>query len=205
MIGYWLSQNSDAGTAVDWWTNNFVHRSRKSAARLRTLTPDHHINYRIHGICQIAKLLHTSSDCAARDARLIHLLQELKRLNLVPGDYAVFGSGPLIVRGIIAATNDLDVICRGRAWEQVKTLGEGRYDRQYDVEMVELLDGQLTFGTKWGIGDFDVNELIEEAELIEGVPFVRLEHVIAYKRQRSSDKDMQHLHKLEQARRQIKW
>ncbi len=130
------------------------------------------------------------------------MLQELKRLNLAPRDYAVFGSGPLIVRGIIAATNDLDVICRGRAWEQVKIIGDFRHDEQYDVDMVELFDGQLTFGTKWGIGEFDVNELIEEAELIDGIPFVRLERVIAYKRQRSSDKDRQHLHQLEQAQEQ---
>ena len=91
------------------------------------------------------------SSRAGRGVGVIALLQELKSLHLAPGDYAVFGSGPLIVRGIVAATNDLDVICRGRAWEQVKAIGESRYDQQYDVDMVELFDGQLTFGTKWGI------------------------------------------------------
>ena len=51
------------------------------------------------------------------------LLAELKNLRLACGDYAVFGSGPLLVRGIIPESNDLDVICRGEAWERVKQIG----------------------------------------------------------------------------------
>ena len=41
------------------------------------------------------------------------LFDLLRSLELPVGDYAIFGSGPLIVRGIIEATNDLDIICPG--------------------------------------------------------------------------------------------
>ena len=51
----------------------------------------------------------------------------------------------------------------------------------------------VTFGTKWGIGNFDVEELIDTAEIIDALPFVRLEHVIRYKQIRSSAKDLLHL------------
>jgi len=50
---------------------------------------------------------------------------------------------------------------------------------------------------KWGIGDFDVDELIDTAEMIDSLPFVRLEHVISYKKIRSSGKDLLHLSALE--------
>jgi hypothetical protein len=55
-------------------------------------------------------------------------------LHLPRQDYAVFGSGPLLVRDLIPASNDIDVLCRGGAWEQVNTIGEVKHLPEYDVE-----------------------------------------------------------------------
>lgn len=118
-------------------------------------------------------------------------------MNLPAGDFAIFGSGPLIVRGIIPASNDLDVICRGQAWEQAKMSGELKYLSEYDLSIVTMLDGQLTFGEQWGIGEVDINELIDSAEEIEGLPFVRLEHVSNYKKIGQRAKDIEHLKALD--------
>lgn len=124
------------------------------------------------------------------------LLQQLQALELAPGDYAVFGSGPLLVRGIIPKSGDLDVICRGAAWSQAKSLGKLRHDQTYGLDIVELYDGALSFGKEWAIGDFDIDALIDDAEIIEGLPFVKLEHVINYKRIRDSAKDQHHIQQL---------
>jgi hypothetical protein len=121
------------------------------------------------------------------------LFDDLIKLDLPKDDYAVFGSGPLIVRGIIPASNDLDVVCRGAAWEKVKTIGTLQYNDDYDVEIVTLFDGRVTFGNKWGIGNFDVDDLIDGAEYIYELPFVRLEHVVEYKLIRVSAKDLSHI------------
>lgn len=121
------------------------------------------------------------------------LFDRLRRLDLPVGDYAVFGSGPLIVRGIIPASNDLDVVCRGSAWEQVQESGPLVYLPEHDVEVVTIDDGTLTFGTRWAIGDVDVDLLIDTAEIIDGLPFARLEHVEAYKRIAARPKDLEHL------------
>ena len=59
---------------------------------------------------------------------------------------------------------------------------------------------QLSIHTEWAIGDFDVDELIDTAEVIDGIPFVRLEHVVAYKRIASRDKDVEHLAEYESRR-----
>ena len=127
------------------------------------------------------------------------LFERLRDLALPTGDYAVFGSGPLIVRGIVPAAGDLDVLCRAAAWQRVQDIGKPRYLPVYGVTVVELDDGAITFGTEWGIGDFDVDELIENAEIIDDLPFVAVEHVVAYKRLRDTDKDRQHLEALAQA------
>lgn len=119
--------------------------------------------------------------------------ERLKALDLPAGHFAVFGSGPLLVRGIIDDANDVDVICRGAAWEKVQTLGPSEYLEKYDVTIVSLDDGRLTFGTSWAIGDFDIDELIDTAETIDGLPFVKLEHVVAYKRIADRGKDRTHI------------
>lgn len=127
---------------------------------------------------------------------MMSLFDRVKSLNLPAGDYAIFGSGPLIVRGIIQATNDLDIVCRGKAWKTVLETGEHEYLSEYDVAVVTMFDGRLTFGSQWAIGEFDIDELIDNAEEIDGLPFVRKEHVASYKKISTRPKDRDHLEAL---------
>lgn len=121
------------------------------------------------------------------------ILQRLKELNLPVAHHAVFGSAPLLVRGIIDHVNDLDVICRGPAWERSLEVGTLTRLEQYGIDVVEVDEGAITMGTSWAYGDFDLDDLIDTAELIDGIPFVRLEHVVAYKRIAGRPKDLDHL------------
>ena len=67
-----------------------------------------------------------------------------------------------------------------------------------------MFDGRLTFGTEWGIGNFDINALIDSAELIDDLPFVRVEYVASYKEIRKRPKDLQHLEALEAYKKTIR-
>ena len=125
------------------------------------------------------------------------LFDQLRQLDLPQEDYAIFGSGPLAVRHVIPFCRDLDIVCRGKAWKIVQRRGRLKFLPEYDVTIATFFDEAITFGRKWGIGDFDVNELIDTAEIIDSLPFVRLDHVIAYKTIRSSAKDLMHLDALE--------
>lgn len=111
------------------------------------------------------------------------LLDRLRDLELPDDHYAVFGSGPLLVRGVIDDVDDLDVLVRGPAW--TAALREGRlvHLSEYDVDIIDA-GGGLTFGRQWGIGVFDIDELIDTADVIGGIRFVRLEHVVTYKTDR---------------------
>ncbi|MEE8576043.1 MAG: hypothetical protein V3T31_02200 [candidate division Zixibacteria bacterium] len=128
------------------------------------------------------------------------LFDSLRRMKLPNCDFAVFGSGPLIVRGLIPVTNDLDIVCRGAAWDKIREIGTLQFNDAYGVEIVTFYDGQVTFGNRWGIGNFDVNELIDGAEFIEKLPFVQLKHVVEYKMERASEKDLRHLELLRQSK-----
>lgn len=127
------------------------------------------------------------------------LFAALRSLQLPAGDYAIFGSGPLIVRGIIEADNDLDILSRGAAWARATELGELVNLIDHGVEVVSFFGGAITVGTKWAIGDFDPDELIDSAEIIEDLPFVRLKYVVRYKKIAGRPKDLAHLRLLEAA------
>ena len=129
----------------------------------------------------------------------IDLFAALRSLQLPAREYAVFGSGPLIVRGIIEAENDLDVLSRGAAWTRAAELGELVFLPEHDLEVVSFFEGALTIGTRWAIGEFDTDELIDSAEIIDGLPFVLLEHVVRYKQTAGRPKDLAHLRLLEAA------
>jgi hypothetical protein len=127
------------------------------------------------------------------------LFDRLRQLELPPDSYAIFGSGPLAIRKIIPSCNGLDVLCKPRVWSLVQEMGDSEYLPRYDVTIVNLPDCDITFGTSWGIGEFDIEALIDGAETIDSLPFVRIEHVIAYKKIRSSAKDLAHLDALRSA------
>jgi hypothetical protein len=129
-----------------------------------------------------------------------HLFGLLRSLELPSGDYAVFGSGPLLVRGIIERAGDLDVLCRGAAWEAAQRLGPA--GEQHGVPVVSLCNGLVTLGRKWAVGEVDESHLIDTAEIIDGLPFVGIEHVVAYKRIADRPKDREHLRRLEEYRRE---
>jgi hypothetical protein len=124
------------------------------------------------------------------------LFERLRALDLPAGDYAIFGSGTLAIRGLIDDPADLDVLCRGAAWKRVLTLGS--LDTLPDGNpIVSLEGGLLTFGHTWAFGDSDIEEMIDNAETIDGLPFVRLNHVVAYKKARLNERDRVHLDLIE--------
>ena len=46
------------------------------------------------------------------------IFERLRGLDLPARDHAVFGSAPLLIRGIIDTVDDLDILSRGSAWER---------------------------------------------------------------------------------------
>ena len=97
-----------------------------------------------------------------------------------------------MVRGWIDDVGDLDVIARGPAWDIALEIGTLAHLAEHDVDVV-VIDDDITIGNRWAYGDASVDDLIETAELIDDVPCVLLEHVIAYKRILRRSKDFRHL------------
>jgi len=128
------------------------------------------------------------------------LFDLLRSMALPAGQYAVFGSGPLLAKGIIDSVTDLDVICLGPAWEHACGFGDLVPVEGTDVMIVSTHEGAITFGRSWAYGSVDLADLIATAEMIDGLPFVRMEHVVEYKTIAGRPKDLAHLALIERHR-----
>ena len=81
------------------------------------------------------------------------LFNRLRAMSLPEGSFAVFGSGPLAVRGLIDEIGDLDIIVREPAWSRVRDVGTSV---MYGDHLTIDHGNGLTFGRSWAYGDFDV-------------------------------------------------
>ncbi len=124
---------------------------------------------------------------------MIPFLDELKALDLPPGSFAIFGSGPLAVRGWREA-KDLDIIVRKPVWDRLSE----RYPTNEKGN--GILIGHVEAFADWKPWFDDASMLIDTAEIIDGLPFVRLEHVISWKKSMGREKDLKDLELIERMR-----
>jgi len=123
--------------------------------------------------------------------RLIRLLFNIvAELELDRRDFAVFGSGPLLAHGLRQHVRDLDVVARGDVWRRVSRHGFPAIGAINGAPMVQFWDGLIQFSATWVSESWDTDELIDRAEIIQGLPFARLCDVLAYKQILRRPKDL---------------
>lgn len=118
---------------------------------------------------------------------------QLFSLHLPREDFAVAGSGPMYVRGMIDELGDVDVIARGRAWEIAVEHGCPVPAPYSTVRVVELFNKNVEIFDGWFPEIWKVDDLIDGADLINGVRFVPLEVVRQTKERMRRPKDIAHL------------
>jgi tetratricopeptide (TPR) repeat protein len=113
------------------------------------------------------------------------LLAQLDALDLPRDGFAVFGSGPMAVRGL-REVSDLDLILTEGLWEDLAA-GHQPVDHGHGLHCIRIGDIEILDGWYPDVGDR--HELIAEAELYHGIRFVRLEKVLEWKHLRNDEKD----------------
>ena len=125
------------------------------------------------------------------------LFAQLLSLDLPTDDYAVFGGGPLYAHGLKEELHDLDIIARGEALRRVRELGEVK-EAKLGGEVVNLFGESLEFFDTWAPGQWDPDRLIDTADVIEGVRFVGLMHVLEWKKRMGRPKDLDDIARIEE-------
>lgn len=84
----------------------------------------------------------------------------------------------------------MDVVARGKAWTTARLLAhEEVHAAPFGPEPIARFWGLLEVSCGWISRDWDIDELIDTAEYIDGLPFVRLEYVLRYKLALNREKD----------------
>jgi len=125
------------------------------------------------------------------------LLKLLKSLDLPTEDYAVFGSGPMYIHGLKDIGHDIDLIARDLAWEKAKELGKTEEMRLNKGEVITLFNGAIEIFNTWTSSNWNIDELIDTAEIIDGIRWVKLENVLKWKKEMSREKDLEHIKLIE--------
>jgi hypothetical protein len=125
------------------------------------------------------------------------LIKKLLALNLPVNDYAIFGSGPMFAHGLKDLGHDVDIIARGEAWNMATKFSKPQ-QADYGVGLVITLeDGQIEIYNNWAPGKWDINELIDTAEIVSGIKFVTLTNVLKWKKLFGRPKDFDHIKTIE--------
>jgi len=118
------------------------------------------------------------------------LFARVKELNLPIGKYALFGSAPLGIRNL-KDCHDVDIIATEELWNEYKNKPEWELKEMHnEFGDVYLCNGDIELWKKWRAGDWNIENLIKEAEMIDGLPFVRLEEMIKWKKMNGREKDL---------------
>ncbi|MEV5957679.1 hypothetical protein AB0M11_28595 [Streptomyces sp. NPDC051987] len=109
------------------------------------------------------------------------LIEKLRSLQLPLSDFVVAGSGPLLAHGLREDVGDLDVVARGAAWKLALDLADPVLAPSGHGQMVLLFEGSIEVFDRWLPDGKSPDELIADAEIIEGIPFCSLRDVFDWK------------------------
>ncbi|HEX6353209.1 hypothetical protein [Actinophytocola sp.] len=118
------------------------------------------------------------------------LVGELRQMNLNPDHFVVFGSAPLLAHGLRASINDLDIVARADVWQCVSATGSPTRGMYSGDRVWQFYGGDLQFSERWITDDWDVDALIDNAEIIDGIRFATLADVLRYKEILGRQKDV---------------
>jgi hypothetical protein len=105
-------------------------------------------------------------------------------------DFVLFGSAPLLAHGLRDDIRDLDVVTRGQTWRHVSARGIPGAGAVSGDPVTHFWGGRIQFSQGWISPAWDPDELIDSAEVSEGLRFARLTDVLAYKQVLRRPKDI---------------
>ena len=125
------------------------------------------------------------------------LFQRVKDLNLPEGEYAIFGSGPMGIRNL-REMHDIDIIVSDKLFDEYAKKDGWEVKEIYGYrDWLKNDDLEIEMGRDWHEG-WDVEKMIKEADIIDGLPFVELKYLVEWKKFFGREKDLKDVELIEQ-------
>lgn len=130
----------------------------------------------------------------------MNLFEEIRALHFPDGQYVIVGSGIMAAKGIREA-HDLDIVvtpvlfekCRDEGWEVRPWTKPGLEGKEWLKRGIVDLHLEVNSGTVRSTAE----DLLREAEIINGIPFITLEQLAVFKRAYGRPKDFEDIKLIE--------
>lgn len=102
----------------------------------------------------------------------------------------------MYVHGLRGTISDIDIIVTQELWNALNH--SNKWQKSISPNGSECLTkDNFELWQDWQPGEWDIDKLITEAEIINGLPFVKLEAVLEWKKLYGREKDLQDVEKIE--------
>lgn len=122
------------------------------------------------------------------------LLKKLEKLKLPKKQYAIFGGGPLAIRGL-RETNDLDIMVYDELYNEIS---EKHKNNGEDKIKIDFEEGEIEIYPARNALLDNPEEVIDRAEEINGFKFISLKDSIEWKKKKGREKDLKDVELIEQ-------
>lgn len=126
------------------------------------------------------------------------LLKNLTRLGFPKDQFVIVGSGPLGVRNL-RESKDLDILVSDQFWNQI--MQKYPIKNEYGIDKIEVGKDIEILGEGSAFRDSDVastNEIIETADVIDGIRYINLDLLKKFKKKMGRAKDIQDIELINQ-------
>jgi len=115
-------------------------------------------------------------------------IEELKKLNLPQDKFAIFSSGCMAIRNL-RENKDIDILVREDLWQELI-----KNHSLNEKGMIEIGNVEISRTVKHLT---NIDKLIDNAEIINGLRFVRLDNILVWKRKMRREKDIKDIKLIE--------
>lgn len=125
------------------------------------------------------------------------VISRVKSQNFPDGSYVVFGSGPLAAAGI-RETSDIDLVVSPQLYMTLQQRGWRFKSDPFGNPMLFKGEFEISKGWQFGIYQPKFEDLLDSADVIDGVPFVNLREVKKWKQHARRAKDLADIRKIDE-------
>ena len=117
--------------------------------------------------------------------RKLKSLDKLKAMNLSKEDFVIYGSAPMVLRGLKEKNHDLDVLVKDNLWEKLSV----KYPNNINGDYLDV-DGISFTHTSKGFLD-NMDEVMQNSDLIDGYHILSLAETKKWKEKVGGEKHLQ--------------
>lgn len=100
--------------------------------------------------------------------RKLRCMDTLKSLNIPKEEFVIYGSAPMVLRGLKEKNNDLDVLVKDSLWEKLSV----KYPNNINGDYIDVDGVSFTHNGKDFLGDTE--DVINKSEIIDGYHILSL-------------------------------